>query len=334
MVRSLSAWRVAPLVVGVVLAQALLVALFAWPAASAAPHHLPLVVAGPAPAAGQAAAALRSERPGAFDVRTVTDATAADRALRHREAYGAVLLGPTGPSMHLASAASPAVAALLTSAAPALGRGAAVPVTDVVPTDPDDPRGGGLVAGLLPFVLTSLIAGALLGLWVRRPGTRLAAVIGYAALAGLGAAFVLRYWLGVLPGSYLGIAWVAALLALAASATVAGLATVFGEAGVALGALAVFVLANPISGLSTAPELVPTPWGTIGQYLPVGAGGTLLRSVVYFDGHGGTRAWVVLGCWALAGLLLLLARGGRPTPRTALGGRPPVPSAAEHHATA
>jgi hypothetical protein len=72
--------------------------------------------------------------------------------------------------------------------------------------------------------------------------------------------------------------------------------------GVVLAALAVFLLGNPLSGLTSAPELLPQPWGAVGQFLPPGAGGTLLRSVAFFDGAGAAAAGWVLGAWAGAEL--------------------------------
>ena len=78
---------------GVVLAQALLVPLFAAPAANLAPRDLPVVVAGPAPAAHAMAGQLRQAEPGAFEVTTVPDAAAAEAALRDRDAYAAFVIG-------------------------------------------------------------------------------------------------------------------------------------------------------------------------------------------------------------------------------------------------
>jgi hypothetical protein len=77
--------------------------------------------------------------------------------------------------------------------------------------------------------------------------------------------------------------------------------------GVVLAALAVFLLGNPLSGLTSAPELLPQPWGAVGQFLPPGAGGTLLRSVAFFDGAGAAAAGWVLGAWAGVGLALAAA---------------------------
>jgi hypothetical protein len=304
-----------PLIQGVLVAVAvatllaLLVPLFSAPAASLAPRDLPLVVAGPAPAAQAAADRIAADRPGAFAVTLVPDAATADRALRERRAYGAVVLGADGPVVHVASAAGPTVAALLTQAAAALGSTA--PVVDVVPTTPGDPRGAGFAAGFLPLAMAGMLAGVLLTLLLSARRARLAGLATFAVLAGVVGAAVLDLWLGVLPGGYWTEAGVIALLAGAIAATVAGLGAVLGRAGVGLGALVVFVIGNALSGVASAPELLPQPWGELGQYLPIGAGGTLLRSVAYFDGAGAAQAAWTLTAYLVIGLVLV-AWGRRP----------------------
>ncbi|MGR6317145.1 hypothetical protein Q2K19_07250 [Micromonospora soli] len=294
----------AALAVGV---QALLVPLFAAPAAHLAPRDLPVAVAGPAPAAAELAGRLAAARPGAFAVTTLPDGAAADRALRDREVYAAFVVGPDGVALHTAPAASPTVAALLTEASAELSGDRPVPVVAAVPADPDDPRGAGFAAGFLPLALTSMLAGALLVLLVARRGARLLGLLGYGVLAGLVGAAVLHGWLGVLTGSGWLEAGAIGLFALAAASTVAGLGALLGGPGVGLGALLVFLVGNPLSAVSAAPELLPQPWGTLGQFLPVGAGGTLLRSAAFFDGAGGARALAVLAGYAVVGLALVLA---------------------------
>jgi hypothetical protein len=295
---------VAALAVGL---QVLLIALFAWPAIKTAPRDLPVVVAAPPPAATALTQQLATTRPGAFKVTTVADEAAATAALRNREAYAAFVLRPQGPALLVASAASPVVAQLLTQQAQALGGGGSpVPVVDVVPTDRDDPRGAGFAAGLLPLVLTSMLAGILVLAAVRARWARLTGVIVFAVGAGLAGAAVLQYWMGALPGSYAVNAGVIGLLALAISGAIAGLGALLGLAGIGLGAVAVFLVGNPLSAVASAPELLPQPWGEVGQFLPPGAGATLLRSAAYFDGAGGTAALWTLGAWALGGIVLLL----------------------------
>lgn len=300
-------WRAAPLALVLVAVQAMLVSWFAWPAARTAPRHLPVVVTGPPAATTALADRLHSARPGGFDVRTVPDEAAADAALRDRSAYAAFVLSPQGTSVHLASAASPAAAALLTQAAQQLGEGG-VPVVDVVSSPADDPRGGGLAAGFLPLLLTSLAYGVVLPFLVRRRTARLLGLLLFAALGGLLSAAILT-GLGVLTGTYLAAAGVLALIVLGVSAAVCGLGSVLGAAGLLLGALVTFLFANPISGVTSAPELLPRPWGDIGQLLPPGAGATLLRGSVFFDGSGTASAFFALLGWAVGGLLLTLVGG-------------------------
>jgi hypothetical protein len=292
----------------VVALQAITVVAFAWPAANLGPRDLPVAVAGPAPATQAFTARLAQAGPGAFEVTVAPDAAAADRLLRDREAYGAFLLGPDGlAGLHLASAASPTVAQALTQVAQAASQGRAVPVQDVVPAAAGDPRGAALASALLPLILTSLVAGALLAVAVGGRATRVLGVLAYAALAGLAATAIVQWWLDALPGDYLANAAVVALAALAMAAAAAGLGTALGAGGVVLAVLAVFLLGNPLSGLTSAPELLPQPWGVVGQFLPPGAGGSLLRSVAFFDGAGAAVPALVLAAWAGAGLALAAA---------------------------
>jgi hypothetical protein len=310
------------LAAGVVTLQALLVLWFAWPAEKAAPRDLPVVVAGPAPVASALAERLRTERPGAFEVTTVPDAAAADAALRDRTAYAAFVVADGGVGLHVASAASPTVATLLGQAAQQLGNGRPVPVVDVVPAPSGDPRGAGFAAGFLPLLLTSLGAGIGLLFVVRSHAVRVAGLALFAILAGLATTAVL-HGLGVLTGGYLAEAGVVALLALAISGAVSGLGALLGAPGLGLGALLVFLVGNPVSGLASAPELLPKPWGTIGQLLPPGAGASALRSVAYFAGARAAGPLAVLAIWAAAGLVLTAVGHFRDRGRAGEGGLRP-----------
>ena len=81
--------------------------------------------------------------------------------------------------------------------------------------------------------------------------------------------------------------------------TLVGLRRAIGMAGLPLGALTILLLGNPLSGVTSAPELLPTGWSTLGQLLPPGATGTALRSTAFFDGAGAGLPLLVLssGCW-------------------------------------
>jgi hypothetical protein len=110
----------------------------------------------------------------------------------------------------------------------------------------------------------------------------------------------------VLTGDWWAEAGVLSLTTLAVGATVTGLAALLGYAGVGLGALLIVFLGNSFSGASSAPRMLTEPAGTLGQWLPPGAGTTLLRSVSYFDGAAALGPAVVLTWWAALGLGAIL----------------------------
>ncbi|MFI6287854.1 ABC transporter permease [Streptomyces sp. NPDC051018] len=290
---------------------------FAWPAARTAPRDLPIGVAGP-PAAAAPVEQRLEQREGAFDVHRYEDEAAARTAVERREVYGAVAVTPEGPRLLTASAASPVVAGLLREAVTAqVPDGQRVAVTDVVPAPPGDPRGGSLAASMLPLSIAGIAAGALVTLLGLRGARGATALVGAAALLGITTAAVADSWLGVLNGPWWGEAGVVALTVLAAGASAAGLGALLGRPGIALGSVLFVLLGNPFSGAGSAPELLPEPAGTIGQWLPPGAGTQLLRSVAFFDGHGADGALLTLVLWSALGLAAVLLGGRRRAPESA-----------------
>jgi hypothetical protein len=104
-----------------------------------------------------------------------------------------------------------------------------------------------------------------------------------------------NFWLTSLAGIF-GIA--------ATSFIVLGLRELLGGAGLGVAAVLLVFLGNPLSGLASGPEFLPQPWGGIGQLLPPGATGTLMRDVTFFDGHGATKAVITLTCYLIVGATL------------------------------
>jgi len=123
--------------------------------------------------------------------------------------------------------------------------------------------------------------------------------------------------LGSIDQNFWGVAGGLTLGVLAAGLSMLGLGSLFGRAGLAAGALVALLLGNPLSGLTSAPELLPSGWSTLGQWLPQGANATLLRSTAFFDGAGATTAMAVLACWILAGVALTVAAALRQPKRRA-----------------
>lgn len=313
--------------------QVVMVTAYAWPAARLAPRHLPVVVAGPAGPAAALATRITRERPGAFDLTRVPSQAAARRVITGRRAYGAIVVGGQAPQVLSASAASPAAAQLLTQLAGQMS-GARSPARDVVPADPHDPRGAAFAALATPLVITSVIAGVVLTLLVGSARWRLAGLALFAVGGGAATAAIARSWLAVLPGTYYTVAAVTGLTALAVAAAVAGLGSAAGRAGragagLALAAATMMVLGNPLSGAASAPELLPRPWGQLGQWLPPGAGATLLRAVDYFAGARSAGLWATLAIWAAAGLALVALSAARTRSRAPRS----APAAGDGHAT-
>lgn len=307
----------APRAVGIAVILTVLLAgmlsLFAWPAARLAPHDIPVVVAGPAPAAQAITAALAQAQPGGFVVTSVATRDEAVRSVTEQNAYAGVVVTATGREVLTASARSPVVSQLFSQVATQLAaaQGATPTVTDLVPAPADDPRGSGLVAGLLPIVLGGLACAALVTSAIRRRGWRVAGAIGFSLLGGLVLTALLQGWLGSLSGSFLANAGVLSLGIASVAIGVLGFEAVFGMPGLGLGAVVMMLCGNALSGAASAPELLPAGWGTVGQWLPAGATNTALRSVAFFDGYGAGRSLVVLACWVVLGLVLVAVAGRR-----------------------
>jgi hypothetical protein len=274
---------------------ALILILFAWPNAKVGPRDLPVGVVGAQPFAA----------PG-FEVHRYPSEAAARDAIEDREIYGAL----AGEKVLVASAASAPVAQMLTHAAE--GR----PVEDVVPA----PRAANaLGSSVLPLVLGGVLTGVVAaliggGFW-RRTGL----VVTGSVLTGLGATLIVQSWLGVVGGDWWANSAALSLTVLAIAATVTGLHALLGKAGIELGALTMIFIGNPFSGVATSPDMLPSSAGTLGQLLPPGAGGNLLRSTGFFDGAAAGEHVAVLTLWALFGLALIaLSKLRRPAPAVAV----------------
>jgi hypothetical protein len=109
-----------------------------------------------------------------------------------------------------------------------------------------------------------------------------------------------------LSGSYWANSAVIALGIAATASLVVGLHNLLGPAGIGLGAAVTLLLGNPLSGMTSAPELLPAGWGELGQWLVPGAAGTALRSTGFFDGAGAGLPVVILLGWVAVGVALAL----------------------------
>ncbi|MFJ4829024.1 ABC transporter permease [Streptomyces sp. NPDC088747] len=275
---------------------------FAWPAARTAPRDLPLGVAGSASATAPIEQRL-AQQDGAFEIHRYADEAAARDAIEDRTVYGAIVATAQGPKLLTASAASPLVAqSLQQSMAGQAPEGTSVTTVDVVPAPAEDPRGAALTSSVLPMGLAGVAAGSVVTLLGLRGLRAVGALVGAALFVGVVAAALTHNWLGILSGDWWAEAGALSLSTLAVSGAVAGLAALVGTPGIGVGALLVVLLGNSFSGASSAPEMLPEPVGVIGQWLPPGAGTSLLRSVSFFDGAAATGPVLTLTWWAVLGL--------------------------------
>ena len=289
-------------VVGVLLVvQATLVAAFVVPGHKPEPHGVDIGLVG----TSAAVSAVEAQSPGAFDVHTYSTEAEARRAIEHRDLYGAVVTDGARSRLLVASAASAPIAHMLQATfAPG---GDAVEVADLKPLDEDDPAGATLSLLFLPLVVVCLPAILLLSTLRLSAAGMIGAVALFATLGGLAVVALVGKWIGAMPGPYLKLAGVAALTIFAIAMVVAGLERLLGHAGIGLGFLLFFLVGNPASANGTSPDVLPSFWRQISQYMPNGAGGTGLRNTAYFDSNAMARPLSVLSAYALAGVLLLLA---------------------------
>jgi hypothetical protein len=296
-------WLFPGLIIAVIAGiQALFVFCLGYPMLHASPHELPIGVAAPPAQTVQFEAAL-ARHPGAFDVTTYPDAAAAREAIRDRDVYGALTTTPRGPELLVASAASPQVAAMLTTQAKALGH--QVPVTDVVPAPAKDPEETGALTTLLPLILLSVALGAILAHAERHAWRRLGWCVAASAGAGLAVCGVAR-GLGTFTGHYWADAGVLALLVFGLSAGAASLISARPLRPLAvLFSLTMLFIGIPSAGALVPAELLAQPWRAMGPDLPPAAALSAMRGITFFGDAAIGRPLIVLACWA--GLAALLA---------------------------
>ena len=279
------------------------------------PHGVPIGIVGTPALAGVADAELARAAPGAFDVHAYRSLSSARTAVLHRSVYGAFQPFPA-PVLLVASAASPPVAVLLQRTFTRVARrsGRTLAVHDLVPLPSSDSTGATSFSVVLSLILAGLVGASVVYAFTQN-GPHAARVLVTLALgvgAGLVTALVTNILIGAYPGHFFAVWGVATLFVFAIGLPIAAFQVIFGIAGTAIGWILFLVIGNPASGGSSAPELLPGFWRTLSQLLPPGAGVTSLRDVVYFKGHGSSRALIVLALYTvLGGAVAMFARRHR-----------------------
>ncbi|MET9670982.1 hypothetical protein ABZY19_37535 [Streptomyces sp. NPDC006475] len=284
-----------------------MLAAFVLPSVNSGPNQIPVGISGSIQVVGPLQETLGGDE---WDVSHYASVDSLVSAIRERSVMGGLIITADGVDIYTASAGGPmaasAVTALGNTIAAKLHKQAAA--HDLVAYPKDDPRGAGLSAAALPMILGGILPAVLLCRLF--PGyqslrIRMAGVLLFSLLAGAAITAVLQFGTGSLAGSY-GLSALGLSLGMAAlSVTLIGLEGVLGFAGLGLGGALMMLLGNPLSGLATGPHWLPDGWVTLGQMLPPGATGSVLRATAFFDGTGAGTPALVLAAWVVFGLLLV-----------------------------
>ncbi|MFB7652432.1 MULTISPECIES: hypothetical protein [unclassified Streptomyces] len=317
--------KLAQVVLGLTALVTLTLCAFALPPIHSGPHHVPIEVTGP-PKFTEAFQENLDRQ--AWDVRQYETFAAVKSAVESRDIDGGLAITAQGVDVYTATAGGPSATGAITELGNrvAAEQGARADVHDLVPFTEDDPRGAGLTAALLPMIFGGMFPALFLNAVF--PGhrglrTRLAGALLFSLPTGAAVAAFLQFVTESVDGDYVLTALGLVLGLTALSTTLIGLQACLGVAGLALGGALVMLLGNPLSGLATGPHWLPSGWSTLGQLLPPGAAGSLLRANAFFDGQGGGLPALVLTAWVVAGVSMVLVadRQGRTKPSHAAGGR-------------
>ncbi|KAE8764432.1 hypothetical protein [Georgenia thermotolerans] len=269
------------------------------------PRNVPVGVAGEKSSTAQIEQLLTTLQPGAFHVKTYDDADALRAATLHREVYGGFAVDRSSSTAVVATGASPVLGQFLGNIGNSLG----ATVDDVAPGSAKDSTGYGLHVAATVAALAAVAGACVLArTGGRRLSTQLTGALALAVVLGIGVAAALQL-LDSVAGAFLQVAAVTALAVLAVEVVVLALVRLGGLVAAGLFTLLIVVPGIGLSGLTSAPEMLPSPFGAIGQLLPQGAYGRLVQSVAYLGGGGALRPLLVLLAWLVLGALLLwLAR--------------------------
>ncbi|MEU0464079.1 DUF3533 domain-containing protein [Amycolatopsis sp. NPDC006131] len=301
--------RTVLLVLGVLLLQLGFILSYVGAFHSPSPHRVAVAVVGPQQTV---------DRINALDGTPVEaspspDADDARQRVLDRDVEAAYLAD--SGTLLVATAAGPALATAVEQVFTQLGaaQNRAPVVQDLVPPQAGDARGLTAFYAVVGWLVGGYLAAAALGIakgarpaTLRRTVIRLAAMVPYAIVSGLGGALVVDQVLGALTGHFLSLWWIGAALTFAAATVTMAFQVLFGVIGVGITVLIFVVLGNPSAGGAYQTELLPPFWRAIGDWLPNGAGTEAIRDEVYFAGNATGGPITVLVVWGAAGLVVTL----------------------------
>ena len=187
-------------------------------------------------------------------------------------------------------------------------------VDDVVHAGAKDFDGLSAFYLVVGWCVTGYLIASILGISAgTRPSNTTRAVIRLLAitLAGFVAAvvgtwLVQEHILGALNGAFWPMVATGTLLILGVGAITMAMQIALGVLGIGAAVLLVVVLGNPSAGGAFPRSMLPTFWRAIGAFLPPGAGTDAVRSISYFGGAATGYPLLIMGGYAVLGVVLSL----------------------------
>jgi hypothetical protein len=281
------------------------------------PHDLPVAVVGTSAQVDRVSSGLEQGMPGGFEVKDCPDAQAARHAVEDREVYAAYIIGD-GRSAQLlyAGANGPSVTSTVSGAFSAVAEASGVRLEqkDIVPASPGDSRGMSVFYAGFGIVL----AGFLFGMMTYQMAPRLTytrRLLSLALFSVLGGVIVALLTgslaFGALPGPFLGVAGIVALMAAAVGGATMLSMRVFGKAGMSVASVVLLTFGNATSGGTLPVAYLPDWLHPLSGILPVGVGVRALQGISHFNNNGLTVGAAVLAVWTMAAAALLFWRDAR-----------------------
>lgn len=280
------------------------------------PHRIPMVVVAPQAVEKDLVTRLNALPGDLLQVSAVADrAQARARILDRRADAALVVTAGSTDTLLVASAGGPSAgdAALKILQSVDRTQDRQIVVRDIRPPAAGDSRGLSSFYLVLSWTIGGYLAASALNMaagskrpTLRRALVRLAAMVPYAFISGIGGAIIVGPVLNCLPGAFWELVGIGTLVVFASGAVGVALQSLAGTIGLGLTILIFTILGNPSSGGVYPASLLPPFWRAIGQALPPGAGTTVVRNTVYFDGNATTGALWILGAWAFAGIVVTI----------------------------
>jgi hypothetical protein len=243
---------------------------------------------------------------GSVAFRPLASETQARTAMAEQRIYTALVPGPGGPRLLVASASGASVARLLVQVGQQVEPN--IEVVDIHPLPPSDPQ------GLVSFYLTlaATIVGFVSMFQLRAVASELSLrawlgfVVVLTVVGGLLLATVIGPIIGALQASFVEL-WAALSIEVAVAALVnSTMLVLFGRWAIIPTWSLFVILGNTSSGGAVSPPLLPAFYAFLGRYLPPGATVNILHGAAYFPHAQRITPFVVQGAWLLCSLAALL----------------------------